>query len=80
MRREPASMLGRTEGEELVRGEDEGERDRRGGDKVGSPFRESRGWVVCVRSSIFPFFLFFNFNINIYRTNKYKYILLRPFC
>ena len=56
-------MLGRTEGEELVRGEDEGERDRRGGDKVGSPFEESRGWVVCVRSSIFPP-LFFNFNIN----------------
>jgi len=26
MRREPALMLGRTEGEELVRGEDEGER------------------------------------------------------
>ena len=72
-------MLGRTEGEELVRGEDEGERDRRGGDKVGSPFGESRGWVVCMRSSIFPFFLFFNFNINIYRTNKYKYILLIPF-
>ena len=74
-------MLGRTEGEELMRGEDEGERDRRGGDKVGSPFGESRGWVVCVRTSIFPFFsFFFNFNINIYRTNKYKYILLIPFC
>jgi len=55
------------------------ERDRRGGDKVGSTFGESRGWVVCVRSSIFPP-LFFNFNINIYRTNKYKYILLIPFC
>ena len=48
-------MLGRTEGEELVRGEDEGERDRRGGDKVGSPFGD--GWCACVLL-FSPFFFF----------------------